>query len=249
MTDAATAVELGQVYARDGVAILHTLQVLASREWSSAPPCLWVMRGGWDGSATAWSTAAPTPSPISFYCAEKVCDKLIAKFDPKKPTIVPGREPFPADNGQFRRQFFLLALSSWLMRTFNVFSRFFPRSVVLHSAGSSLYMRSISSCRFFAHLASAHAPLGLLSRRVPINASMYLSITSRHSLSVFCSAPAGTVEIVVASMTANINIVRISLGPLQIRSRRHRVACLYKQESSDFAISDGASGNSSSLSG
>ena len=94
--------------------------------------------GGWDGSATAWSTAGPTPiadficptdetraafgdafvvwlnridtsrfpdtdamfqapsrydicvtadgSPI--YWAEKVCDKLLAKFDPKKPTAL-----------------------------------------------------------------------------------------------------------------------------------------------------------------
>src|SRR6516225_10838760 len=87
--------------------------------------------------------------------------------------------------GHFRRQLLRLALSSWLIRTFNVFSRFFPRSVVLHSAGSSLYMRNISSCRFFPHLASAHAPLGFASRRVPPKTSTYLLIISRHSSSVF----------------------------------------------------------------
>jgi pimeloyl-ACP methyl ester carboxylesterase/NAD(P)-dependent dehydrogenase (short-subunit alcohol dehydrogenase family)/acyl carrier protein len=46
LTDAATAGELGRVYARDGIAMLHTLQVLAGREWSSVPPRLWVITRG-----------------------------------------------------------------------------------------------------------------------------------------------------------------------------------------------------------
>jgi hypothetical protein len=39
-------------------------------------------------------------------------------------------------NAQFRRQSRLLARSSWLMRTFRVFSRFLPRSLLRHSIGS-----------------------------------------------------------------------------------------------------------------
>ena len=42
LSDAATASELCQLYARDGIPVLHTLQVLSSREWSS-PPRLWVI--------------------------------------------------------------------------------------------------------------------------------------------------------------------------------------------------------------
>src|SRR5262249_44397502 len=46
LTDATTAGELGQACTRDGVAVLHTLQVLAGREWSSPPPRLWIITRG-----------------------------------------------------------------------------------------------------------------------------------------------------------------------------------------------------------
>jgi acyl transferase domain-containing protein/pimeloyl-ACP methyl ester carboxylesterase len=43
LTDATTAAELGRACMRDGIAVLHTLQVLASRKWSSPPPRLWII--------------------------------------------------------------------------------------------------------------------------------------------------------------------------------------------------------------
>jgi pimeloyl-ACP methyl ester carboxylesterase/NAD(P)-dependent dehydrogenase (short-subunit alcohol dehydrogenase family)/acyl carrier protein len=45
-TDATAANELGQACMRHGIAVLHTLQVLAGREWSSLPPRLWVITRG-----------------------------------------------------------------------------------------------------------------------------------------------------------------------------------------------------------
>ena len=46
LTHLIAAGELGQACERSGIAVLHALQALASREWSSRPPRLWIITRG-----------------------------------------------------------------------------------------------------------------------------------------------------------------------------------------------------------